>query len=254
MFTPAGPISCMVPATKTSFMKNILLALAAVSLAGFLAAFSLQPSANRPRKAAENPDFQTFIKQFPKAALPYAISKEFLQREIERGNKRPADQAGQGKHLDDPNRFLPGNNMDMMSRSPVFKEPVAQLATAEHVVLIYSATHGFSRQYRQYRAVTFSKNGNYVSAYDLAMSGSTQLIAAHIDQTLLASRQSYHITWEKDFWENGTENNRIASLQQDASWQINLLEPPKTDEYLKPAPQPVQKIAPIKAIGAVLNR
>lgn len=232
-------------------MKNMILGIAALAALGLFAAFSLIPREDKSKPVHTDDAFQKFLKQFPKAELPYSISKESLQEQLLAGLQTTGEERKNnlGKPLEDPERFMPRSYMDMMSRVPVFTEPVARLATAEHHAVIIRKSRGFGGGFMEYSIAVFDKAGNHISSHLFAGTGTTSLYCGTIDTRLEAIVETYRIDWEKDYYETGFAENKISGLSLESAEVIDLTRPVKHDfEIEEPAEE-----GPGETIGAVFN-
>lgn len=224
-------------------MKKILLSLVPLLLIGVLVAFSTlhrtqpapapAPAATAVELAAAavpDPDFTDFLKQFPKASLPYSLSAEYLKEyymaaiEIDESSGTAEQEARYNSRvrLHDPRHFLAGSRHSMFSRIPVFLEPVARLETPTHYAVVFSESQGFGWAYTDYHVAVFTRSGRLLSEHPVAGTGSAELTAVAIDARLHALVQTYRINWEKDYYENGTEGNSITGLTLDSAKTLDL--------------------------------
>jgi len=238
-------------------MKNTMLSIAAVLALGLFAAFSLISRETPSAQTRPEDDFQKFLKQFPMAALPYVLSKEQMLEqlnagiELEKAESRESEDVSY-KPLDDPKRFIPSNRLDYISRVPVYKEPVARLATAQHHALIYSVSQGFSRPFKSYLVAVFDKNGSFLATHSLAGSGMSHLKTAEINSRLEGMVNTYKLRWENDIYETGLDENAISGLTLELSETIDLTKP-AADELDDLKKKPLKKEKPVETIGALFN-
>ena len=241
--------------------KTILFSLTALLALAVLAAFS-QITTQRAKPALANTrDFQQFLQQFKPALLPYVLSKETLLQRL-KANLPQADEQKEERRrtqwrqdlvrLVDPNGFLPGHAMEMMSRVPSFYNPVARVETKEYVAVIYSVTRGFAGPYSDYQVAVFDKTGQFVSENTLAQLGTTSLTAATIYTNLLARTEQYRINWKRNLDEFGLEGNSITGVTQESANDTDLTLPTEGSKLpkIKQAPK---TLPDTESIGAVDN-
>jgi len=234
-------------------MKKTILLLAALPAIGLLVAFSMHTRTPHPTTEQADTPFKTFLKQFKPATLPYSISAKSLQQHLadamtEKGSKRDKKIG----RLQDPEGFIPFNRMEMMSRVPTYREPEVQLATADHHLVIYTVSRGFSRPYKSYVAVVFDKQGNALSSHHLAETSYDYLTAATIDANLQATVQTYRINWKKEDEENPDAERQIAGLTPETSKTIDLTTPNEgDDDNRKFKPNKKVDLPETESLGAV---
>ncbi|TNE51642.1 MAG: hypothetical protein EP344_16440 [Bacteroidetes bacterium] len=240
-------------------MKNNIHGLVLLLEVGLLAVVTLVPrnlfvTTQSPEAGTRSDAFQKFLKQFPDAAFPYDINKEealeSLQAAIGR-MKEDGPMQSVGNGLEDPDHFLPGSRMALISRVPSFLEPVAHLATARHHVVIYLITRGFSFGHRTYVATTFDKKGKCLASHEVAAIGDIYLKTFAVDTDLNATVENYKVNWEKDRYDAGIEENTITSVTLETSEVLDLTEP-APDPFRR---KPENKAKPVelpKALGAIL--
>lgn len=236
-------------------MKNSILSIAVVLIAGLFAAFSLLPRDTTPAVVTHTDnDFKFFLKQFPEAVLPYAITKEQMLELMEAHTADAEDDnlrynPGPRKSLEDPKRFIPIERLDYISRVPIYKEPVARMATARHNAVIYSVSQGYSWPFKSYFVAVFNKNGTFVSSRLLASSGITYVVAGTVDRELNAVVETYKVHWEKERYDTSLDENAITGLSLESSEIVDLTKP--TEKHPKgPKIKPLIKEEPnVKTVG-----
>lgn len=250
-------------------MKKASLALIPLLLIGALVAFSSLKQANLAPEAslaveastslAADPDFIDFLKQFPKAGLPYHLSAEHLkdyltaaiQLEEKSDNAEQEALYNSRVRLHDPRRFLPASRHSSFSRIPVFLEPVARMETKSHYAVVYSESQGFGWAYKSYHVAVFNKSGHLLSEHIVAGTGSTELTAVAIDAQLRAVVQTYRINWKNDYYQNGTEGNEITGLTLDTAETLDLTQVDKELREYKPIDKEDTDTGEEDAIGAL---
>ena len=210
-------------------MKNTLLMLTAALALGLCAAFTLMPGGKAAVESKSPDDFEKFLEQFPKAELPYAITKADMQAQLEAGIRKDDDSKSahskSRKYLDDPNRFIPTPRMEYLSRSPIYKEPVLQLATADHHAVIYAVTQGFSVSFKTYNVAVFDKSGKYLATHSVAGSSIDHLTTGTINEQLQAVIETYTVNWEHDVYESDLADNTITGLTLEQAKTVDLTQP-----------------------------
>ena len=167
----------------------------------------------------DEPTFQDFLAQFPKAGLPYTFSADDLQTQMEKRATAPKAKRLAWEYY----QFLPMlEESARFSRMPVYPEPVAAFETKENYAVLYNTGRGFTKNYKSYHIAVFDKQGNHLATHFVAGVNTTTLTASTIDETLNAKVQAYQINWTKDVQENGTEGNAIISLTPAGKQSVNL--------------------------------
>lgn len=210
-------------------MKNMILGVAALLCIGLLAAFSYRTS--HTTAPGTEQEFQTFLKQFPLAPLPYELSAATLKDNMMAGlrlddESDPLDVQElvipERKSVDDPKGFIPGNRSSKMSRVPLFDEPVSRVETEQYVGVIYNQSRGYSHLYNAYWVAVFDKKGNLIANNLVAGTGRTEINSTRIDEQLIAHSETYKIHWKNDLNQNGTLGNEITGLWRDSAIEIDL--------------------------------
>lgn len=168
---------------------------------------------------SNEPTFQEFLAQFPKASLPYTFDVEALQSQLESRSTAP-----KAKRLGwDYYQFLPMlEESARYNRMPVYPEPVAAFETAEYYAVLYNTGRAFTKNFKSYHITVFDKNGKHLATNFVAGVNPGTLTAATIELNLQASVQAYQINWAIDFQENGQEGNSINSMTPAGRQTLNL--------------------------------
>ena len=178
----------------------------------FLAFVSLFAGTTASMNANSNPDeptFQDFLAQFPKASLPYTFSAEELQAQFEQHGAQPKTKRLAWEYY----QFLPMlEESARFSRMPVYPEAIAAFETKEYHAVVYNTGRNFTKNMKSYHIAVFDKAGRHLATHFVAGVNATSLTAATIDETLHATVQAFQINWAKDYQENGREGNSIASI------------------------------------------
>ena len=188
----------------------------------FLLVCLVPMNANNSMNNNGNPDeptFQDFLAQFPKAGLPYTFSADDLQAQMEKRATAPKAKRLAWEYY----QFLPMlEESARYSRMPVYPEPVAAFETRENYAVLYNTGRGFTKNFKSYHIAVFDKQGNHLATHFVAGVNITTLTASTIDETLHAKVQAYQVNWAKDVQENGTEGNAIISLTPAGKQSVNL--------------------------------
>ncbi len=217
---------------------------------GLLVAFSMHPVPVTDARRADA--FRAFLKQFDDKTLPYAVTAEHLQKQLETDDWEGLKKSSEGRkirlRLDDPEGFIPYNRREMMSRVPVSHQPVAHFATAENHAVIYTSFRGYSRGYQSYFIVVFDKVGNLISSNLLAQTTREYITAATVDAELRAAVQTYRINRGKaDSYES-----KIVGLTLETASEIDLTQPTEESENSKKQIKKVEPELPrTESLGAV---
>lgn len=211
-------------------MKNILFGATVLLAIGALAAFSrmTRPAAPLPDRGKE---FKAFLKQFPKTKLPYALTKEELQRKLVAALKQTTSAVGGYNTqesfvaLQDPNEFISRNTRDLLSRDPVYQQPEVAMETSDHVIVVYTAFSGFRWGFKSYMVAVFDQEGHLISKNQLANISTGMLMAGAIDKDLQATLTTYSVQWQNENAQYGTEDNRITGLSAASTRTIDLKAP-----------------------------
>ncbi|MBK8193668.1 MAG: hypothetical protein IPK76_10845 [Lewinellaceae bacterium] len=223
---------------KTLFLLAAGLTLAAL----FLSSFSRKTGA-QPADSGE-PSFKQFLKQFPKAALPYSIDKQTLQAHVEDEIARQTLGDDTYKPQQSNKRlewkyyeFLPAlKNASRFSRMPLFAIPVAQFASDEFIAVLYMSGRGYSRNFGDYSVALFDKSGKHIATNDVAYVYSTKMATTTIGSDLTASTESWQINWEKDYTDAGFEDNTIKdfTLLEKSATDLRIAPEVKDDDSVPP--------------------
>ena len=187
----------------------------------FFACISLSIGANNNMNNGnpDEPTFQDFLAQFPKANLPYSFNTDDLQAQMEKRATAPKAKRLAWEYY----QFLPMlEESARFSRMPVYPEPVASFETKENFAVLYNTGRGFTKNLKSYHIAVYDKQGNHLATHFVAGVNTTTLTAATIDETLHAKVQAFQINWAKDVQENGTDGNSIINLTPAGKQSIEL--------------------------------
>ncbi|MCC6462503.1 MAG: hypothetical protein IT260_18690 [Saprospiraceae bacterium] len=224
-------------------MKNMTLGVAALLCIGLLAAFSYQ--SNSTTAPGTEQEFQTFLKQFPLAHLPYELSAATLKDNMMAGLRLDDDRdpldvqelvIPERKSVDDPKGFIPGSRASKMSRVPLFDEPVSRVETEQYVGVIYNQSRGYNHLYNAYWIAVFDKKGILMANNLIASTSRTAITSTRIDEQLIAHSETYKIHWKNDLNQNGTLGNEITGLGRDSATEIDLKKPAEAPQKKKNKP------------------
>ena len=157
----------------------------------------------------DEPTFQDFLAQFPKATLPYTFNADDLQAQMEKRATAPKAKRLAWEYY----QFLPMlEESARFSRMPVYPEPVAAFETKDYYAVLYNTGRGYTKNVKSYHIAVFDKAGNHLATHFVAGVNANTLTAATIDETLHAKVQAFQVNWAKDLQENGIDGNTILSL------------------------------------------
>lgn len=173
-----------------------------------------------------NPSFQDFVAQFPKATLPYTFSAQDLQAQLENRPAAKAARLGWEYY-----QFLPElERSASYSNMPVCPEPVAAFETKEFTAVLYNLARGFSRGTKSYSISVFSKDGQYIGTHFIAGVNAETLTTATINAALSAEVTEYKVNWQYNYSENGYIGNKVIGLNLVESTNIELTVPGNPDQ------------------------
>ena len=136
----------------------------------FFACLSLSNGAGLNAKNSNNgnpdePTFQEFLAQFPKASLPFSFNASDLQTQMEkRANAPKAKRLGWEYY-----QFLPMlEESARYSNMPVYPEPVAAFETKEYYAVLYNTGRGFTKNFKSFHLAVFDKQGNHIATHFVA--------------------------------------------------------------------------------------
>lgn len=174
---------------------------------------------NANNGTADEPTFQDFLAQFPKAELPYTFSADDLQAQMEKRATAPKAKRLAWEYY----QFLPMlEESARFSRMPVYPEPVVSFETKEYYAVLYNTGRGFTKNFKSYHIAVYDKQGNHIATHFVAGVNVNALTAATIDETLHAKVQAFQINWAKEIQDNNTEGNTIIDLTPAGRQSIEL--------------------------------
>jgi hypothetical protein len=234
-------------------MHKISLFLVSLPALGLLVAFSMRPASAPISDTHRSDDFKKFLKQFDKTPLPFVLSASDLQAQLAGAMEKEtttATKKNKSLRLDDPSGFLPFDPHERMSRMPTYYAPVAQLAAADHIAVVYTSFRGFSRSYKTYTLIVFDKAGNFISRNRIAETTPEFLTEATVDAGLRAIVQTYRI--HRDTADEYDASDTISSLTLETSKEIDLTAPTEIEEdfWRKPVKKPATDLPTTESLGA----
>ncbi len=175
---------------------------------------------------AQEPTFQDFLDQFPKASLPYTFNADELQGQIESRSAIKVKPLGWEFY-----QFLPElERSAQFSSKPVHPEPVVTFETDDYYAVLYNVARGLTQGDKTYSISVFEKDGTYVGTHFVAGVNTQHLTIATIDEALKARVQEYKINWENNFRFNGAmPGNKITGLVLKNIQTLELTEPGNPD-------------------------
>lgn len=131
---------------------------------------------------AQAPSFEAFKAQFAQVALPFSITAEDLQAQVE-GNSARA------KRLSwDFYSFLPElERSAQYSNMPVYPEPVAMFETKNNFAFLYNVARGLGKGTKSYCITVYDRYGNYIATNFVAGINSNSITTVSIDDALVAT-------------------------------------------------------------------
>ncbi|MCS6929593.1 MAG: hypothetical protein NZM43_08870 [Saprospiraceae bacterium] len=167
------------------------------------------------------PTFQDFLAQFPKASLPYSLDVEQLQAELEK-NAAPA----KGKRLGwEYYHFLPMlEEIASLNRMPVYPEPIASFETKQFYAVLYNTGRQYTQYVKSYYVSVFDKTGNHLATHFVAGVNAQTIIEATITENLTAEVKSHLVNWAKPYQKGAQDGNIIVSLTPAGQQVISLTE------------------------------
>ncbi len=157
----------------------------------------------------DEPTFQQFLAQFPKASLPYRFEAEQLQAELEKGaaHSRPNRLDWEYYH------FLPLlEESARLNRMPVYPEPVASFETEKFYAVLYNTGRTHTKNLKSYHISVFDKAGNHLATHFVAGVNAETITEATITEDLFADIQSYQVNWAKTYVKGANDGNAIVGL------------------------------------------
>lgn len=174
---------------------------------------------------AQEPTFQEFLQQFPKATLPYSFDTAALKDQIETGVPVKV------KRLDwSYYQFLPElERSAQFSSKPVHPEPVAVFETDDFYAVLYNIARGLTRGTKTYSITIFDKNGAYVGTHFIAGVDKQHLTTATIDEQLNARIEGFNISWERPSRYDEAPSPKISDLEPSNIEVLELTAPGNPD-------------------------
>lgn len=174
----------------------------------------------------DTPAFTEFVAQFPQASLPYSLSTETLQAQIEHNTAAKAKRLGWQYY-----QFLPELERSAeFSNMPVYPEPVAAFETKEYVAVLYNIARGSVKGNKTFTISLFDHAGNHIATNFVAGADTKTITTATIDANFVAQVTAYKVIWTLDFLENGREGNSVKSLESSSTQSIDLTLPGNPDQ------------------------
>lgn len=169
----------------------------------------------------DEPTFQDFLAQFPKASLPYAFEAEQLQAELSNNAARTkANRLGWEYY-----HFLPMlEEIASINRMPVHPEPVAAFETAQFYAVLYNTGRQYTHNLKSYHISVFDKAGNHLATHFVAGANAQSITEATILENLTADVQSYLVNWAKPYQKGANDGNIIVGLTPAGRQTVSLIE------------------------------
>lgn len=185
----------------------------------FFASVGLFATATSLNDNGNEPTFQDFLAQFPKAGLPYAFNMEEMQTQLEQH-----DASLKGKRLDwQYYHFLPMiEESARHNRMPVYPEAVAAFETNDYHAVLYNTGRAFTKNLKSYHISIFDKSGNHIATHFVAGANPNTITTAVIDATLHATVHVYRVNWATEYQRGANDGNSIVSLAPAGKQTITL--------------------------------
>ncbi len=169
----------------------------------------------------DEPTFQDFLAQFPKASLPYSFEAEQLQAELGNSAARSkANRLGWEYY-----HFLPMlEEIASINRMPVYPEPVAAFETQQFYAVLYNTGRQYTNNLKSYHISVFDKVGNHIATHFVAGANAELITEATILENLTAEVQSYLVNWAKPYQKGANDGNVIVSLTPAGRQMVSLTE------------------------------
>lgn len=169
----------------------------------------------------DEPTFQDFLAQFPKASLPYSFEAEQLQAELGNSAARSkANRLGWEYY-----HFLPMlEEIASINRMPVYPEPVAAFETRQFYAVLYNTGRQYTNNLKSYHISVFDKVGNHIATHFVAGANAELITEATILENLTAEVQSYLVNWAKPYQKGANDGNIIVSLTPAGRQMVSLTE------------------------------
>jgi hypothetical protein len=168
-------------------MKNIvLIPLLLIAFTGLLNINRLNAQDNA------EPTFADFLAQFPKASLPYTMTAQDLQEQIQPKPNTKVNRLGWDYYS-----FLPElERSAQYSNMPVYPEPVAVFETRGYYAVLYNLARGLSKGTKTYSITVYDLDGGYIGTQFIAGINAKEITAVRIEANLMATVEVLKI--EKD--------------------------------------------------------
>ncbi len=157
----------------------------------------------------EEPTFQDFLAQFPKASLPYHFDAEQLKSELAPSAARPkAARLGWEYY-----HFLPLlEESARINRMPVYPEPIAAFETPHFYAVLYNTGRAYTKNLKSYHISVFDKAGNHLATHFVAGVNAETITEATITEDLIAEIRSYQVNWAKPYQKGANDGNIVVGL------------------------------------------
>lgn len=144
--------------------------------------------------AQENtePTFNDFLAQFPKESLPYTMTAEDLQQQIQPKPATKVTRLGWDYYS-----FLPElERSAQYSNMPVYPEPVAVFETHGYYAVLYNLARGLSKGTKTYSITVYDLDGGYIGTQFVAGINNKEITTLSIEENLMATVEVLNIEKE----------------------------------------------------------
>ena len=132
--------------------------------------------------SAQTPTFADFKAQFAPASLPFSMSADELNTQLENRTAKAKRLAWEFY------QFLPElERSAQYSSMVVYPEPVAVFETENNYAFLYNIARGLGKSSKSYAITVFDRYGNYIATNFVAGIDKNTVTTVSIDETLLAS-------------------------------------------------------------------
>lgn len=129
------------------------------------------------------PTFNDFLAQFPKASLPYTMTAEDLQQQIQPKPATKVNRLGWDYYS-----FLPElERSAQFSNMPVYPEPVAVFETRGYYAVLYNLARGLSKGSKTYSITVYDLDGGYIGTQFVAGINNREITTLRIEENLMAT-------------------------------------------------------------------
>ncbi len=168
----------------------------------------------------EEPTFQEFLAQFPKASLPYRFDAQQLQEALLSSTGRSNARLLDWEYYS----FLPMlEEIARINHMPVHPEPIAAFETEQFYAVLYNTGRLYTKNVKSYHISVFDKAGNHLATHFVAGANAETITEATITENLIADIQTYQVNWAKTYQKGANDGNTVVGLTPAGRQTISLL-------------------------------